>query len=159
MDATLLKLALDRHAAALALYVRQWTVAPEDIVQETFVKLALLEPPPEPIAPWLFRVARNLALNAVRSAKRRRLHEARAAQQKEIRFIAPVETALDAATVSEWLQALPAEQREVITLHLWGGLTFAEIAAVMDASAGGVHRWYQVGLEALRGRVLPCRRE
>ena len=128
-------------------------------MQETFLKLALLEPAPEPLAPWLFRVARNLALNAVRSAKRRRFHETRAAQRREIRFVVPDDVALDTATVSEWLQSLPAEQREVITLHLWGGLSFAEIGAVMDASAGGVHRWYHVGLEALRGKVSPCRRE
>lgn len=156
MDANFLAAAVERHAAALTLYARQWTAAPEDVVQEAFVKLARLQTSPEPVAPWLFRAVRNAALSAARSEQRRKRHESRAAQRKPAWFVAPDETVLDAATVTKWLQALPAEQREVITLHLWGGLSFADIGAVMDCSASSVHRSYQAGLESLRGRITPC---
>ncbi len=159
MDATRLATALERHAAALTLYARQWTSAPEDIVQEAFVKLARQSAMPEPLAPWLFRVVRNAALMAARSKRRRVWHESRAGERQPAWFVADDDAALDGATVTQWLQTLPADQREVITLHLWGGLSFAEIAAVMDCSASSVHRWYQAGLEALRGRITPCLRE
>ncbi len=155
MDATRLALILERHAAVLTLYARQWSAAPEDIVQEAFVKLARQSSMPEPVAPWLFRVVRNAALTSARSDRRRKWHEARAGD-RQAWFVANDDAALDGATVAQWLQTLAAEQREVITLHLWGGLTFAEIAAVMDCSASSVHRWYQAGLESLRGRITPC---
>ena len=148
--------ALERHGAALKLYARQWSAAPEDIVQEAFVKLTSQKTCPEPLAPWLFRVVRNLALNAARSEQRRKRHEKQAGERLEAWFIASDDVALDAATVTQWLQTLAAEQREVITLHLWAGLTFAEIAAVMGSSASGVHRVYQAGLESLRRRITPC---
>jgi len=156
MDATLLAAALERHGAALKLYARQWTAAPEDVVQEAFVRLACQKTSPEPLAPWLFRVVRNTALNAARSEKRRKRHEKQAGERHGVWFIVSEETALDAATVTQWLQTLALEQREVITLHLWAGLTFAEIATVMDASASSVHRLYQTGLESLRGRATLC---
>ena len=54
----------DAHAAALALYARQWCDGPEDIVQEAFVKLARQRPPPDRAVPWLYRVVRNGAIEA-----------------------------------------------------------------------------------------------
>jgi RNA polymerase sigma-70 factor (ECF subfamily) len=55
------------------------------------------------------------------------------------------------ATVA--LQGLPAEQREVIVAHLWGGLTFEQIAGLVGASSSTAHRWYLAGLAALRDRL------
>lgn len=153
MDATRLAQVLERHGPALTLYARQWAVSPEDCVQEALVALARQPAMPEPVAPWLFRVVRNAALAAARSDRRRKHHEAKAGERQPAWF-APVDDAqIDGATVTAWLETLPAEQREVIAMHLWGGLTFADIARVMNASATGVFRWYQAGLESLRGRI------
>ena len=38
---------IDEHAPALILYARQWCAAPEDVVQEAFIKLCREQPPPE----------------------------------------------------------------------------------------------------------------
>src|SRR5437763_352252 len=58
---------LDRHAAALELYARQWCALPEDVVQEAFLKLARqVTPPAQPLA-WLYRVVRNGAISAGRA--------------------------------------------------------------------------------------------
>jgi DNA-directed RNA polymerase specialized sigma24 family protein len=57
--------------------------------------------------------------------------------------------------VTAALQTLPAAEREAITLHLWGGLTFAEAAAVMECSPSSAHRIYAEGLRQLRERY-PC---
>jgi RNA polymerase sigma factor (sigma-70 family) len=156
MDAATLTAIVDRHAPGLTLYARQWSTAPEDIVQEVLVKLALQPTTPEPLAPWLYRVVRNGALAAARSQQRRQRHEAKAAGQQPIWFTAPDESALDAAAVADSLQALPAAEREAITLHLWAGLGFAEIGDVMQCSASSAHRWYQAGLERLRERLASC---
>src|SRR5262245_33712816 len=64
-----------QHAAALRLYARQWGGLAEDVVQEAFVKLAQMTPPPSDVLPWLYRVVRNEALARNRSDVRRRRRE------------------------------------------------------------------------------------
>ena len=157
MDATVLGQLVDKHAAALVLYARQWSSAPEDVVQEAFLKLVAQRRPPRNVVPWLFRVVRNQAVSALRSAQRRRQHETRVAEQQAQCDFTGAPTFLDGEAVTGALRTLPDEQREVITLHLWGGLTFVEIAEVIASSASTVHRWYLAGLEQLRERLdVPC---
>lgn len=153
MDAAYLGQLIDEHARALTLYARQWCLVPEDVVQEAFLKLSAQRKPPERIVPWLFRVVRNGAISHARSTERRRRHEERAALKRPAWFVANPEADLDAAEVTAALQQLAQETREVITMHLWGGLTFAEIAQVLDSSASSVHRLYVAGLNHLRERL------
>jgi DNA-directed RNA polymerase specialized sigma24 family protein len=47
---------IDAHAAPLVLYARQWCGAPEDVVQEAFVKLVRQRRAPEDAVAWLYRV-------------------------------------------------------------------------------------------------------
>jgi RNA polymerase sigma-70 factor (ECF subfamily) len=143
----------DEHAAALVLYARQWCAAPEDVVQEAFLKLVSSPRTPDNVLPWLYRVVRNAAVSAGRSERRRRRHEAVAAARAPAWFRAAGAAGLDARAAAEALQALPAEQREVIVAHLWGGLTFEQIAGVAGCSSSTAHRWYLAGLSALRERL------
>jgi DNA-directed RNA polymerase specialized sigma24 family protein len=67
-------------------------------------------------------------------------------------------TGLDAATATTYLAELPLDQREAIAAHLWGGLTFEQIAVLVSSSSATVWRRYTAGLAALRERMtLPCR--
>ncbi len=50
----------------------------------------------------------------------------------------------------ENLNRLPEEQKEVIFLHLNGGLKFREIARLQDVSLNTVQSRYRYGLEKLR---------
>ena len=52
--------------------------------------------------------------------------------------------------LTEALAAIPFEQREVIVLHLKGGLKFRQIAKVQHASISTVHGRYKYGLKKLR---------
>src|SRR6266852_8207305 len=63
------------HAPALRLYVRQWPVGDEDLVQDAFIKLAQQSPPPDQVLPWLYCVVRNGACSTGRSAAGRRRRE------------------------------------------------------------------------------------
>lgn len=151
---------MDKHAAALILYARQWCAAPEDVVQEAFLKLAKQKTPPNKPESWIYRVVRNGAISAGRSERRRRHHESTAAARMQAWFSPPADTGLDGAAVTDALRNLPAEQREVIVAHLWGGLTFEQIAEVSGSSASTAHRCYVAGLSALRERMgVPCRNE
>ena len=143
----------DEHAAALILYARQWCTAPEDVVQEAFLKLVLQKRAPERAVAWLFRVVRNGAISAGRSEWRRHRREATVAARGAMWFSPSEPPGLDGEQAAAALETLPAQQREVIVAHLWGGLTFEEIAQVMEASSSSTHRWYLAGLATLRERL------
>jgi RNA polymerase sigma factor (sigma-70 family) len=148
---------VDDHAAALVLYARQWCSTPEDVVQEAFVKLVdQAKQPANPLA-WLYRVVRNGALAASRTAQRRRRHEAAVAAQAPAWFVPTEAPGLDGAAAAACLATLPIEEREVIVARLWGGLTFEQIAELSGSSSSSVHRWYVAGLATLRERLnAPC---
>jgi RNA polymerase sigma-70 factor (ECF subfamily) len=148
---------MDEHAAALVLYARQGCAVPEDVVQEAFLKLFRQKIPPEKVVPWLYRVVRNGAISAARAARRRSGHEAIAAARTLGWFSVDDGVGLDAEAVTEGLQMLPLEQREVIIAHLWGGLTFAQISEQINTSASTAHRLYMSGLARLREQLeAPC---
>ena len=67
---------LDRHAAALELYARQFCHSAEDVVQEAVVELACQPGAPDDPVAWLYRVVRNKAIGVARSTRRRRRREA-----------------------------------------------------------------------------------
>lgn len=162
MDPERLGQLIDRHADALVLYARQWCDSPEDVVQEAFVSLSAQRPSPANPAAWLFRAVRNGAINAGTAAKRRRRREAEAAAEAPAWFEpeppAARGDAIDPSTAEDALKSLPIAQREVIVAHLWGGLTFVQVAELSGCSSSTAHRLYQAGLNTLRERLgVSCR--
>src|SRR5437016_3709948 len=73
-------------------------------------------------------------------------------------WFAPAEhAALDGETAAAALEALPAEEREVVVAHLWGGLSFEQVSRVAGVSPSTAHRRYLKALTALRERLrVPC---
>jgi RNA polymerase sigma-70 factor (ECF subfamily) len=138
---------IDRHAAALALYARQWTRSPEDAVQAAFGRLAGLRQWPDDPAAWLFRVVRHAAIDAGKAERRRARREQLAAKPEG--WFQPAE-GLDAAAAVAALNALPPDQREAIVARLWGGRTLEEVAALAGCSVSTAHRRYEAGIRALR---------
>jgi len=146
---------VDRHAAALALYARQWCACPEDVVQTAFLKLARQRVDPDNPVAWLFKVVRNGSLDAARAARRRHKHEGHLAELRPDWFLPPDDpTGLDARAAATALQSLPAEIREITVMHLWGGLTFEEIASAVGGSASTCYRRYAAGLTILRETLI-----
>jgi RNA polymerase sigma-70 factor (ECF subfamily) len=144
-----------QHAPALLLYARQWGESCEDLVQETFVRLAQQSPPPEPVLPWLYHVLRNQALANYRGTIRRRQREVERGHTgvSSTSWFADVDDQLDAREATRLLGELSLELREVIVARLWGGLTFAEIAELAGCSLPTAQRRYQAGLTELRERL------
>ncbi len=151
MGPELLGRLLDERAAALALYARQWCAAPDDVVQEAFVRLAAQRPVPDDPVAWLYRAVRNAAISTGRAERRRRKHES--AKAPAGWFLPAEGAALDGATAAAAVEALPPKEREVVVAHLWGGLSFEQIAAITSVSSSTAHRRYQAALAALRERL------
>jgi RNA polymerase sigma-70 factor (ECF subfamily) len=146
---------IDRHGPALVLYARQWCAAPEDVVQDAFLKLVSLRQAPADPPAWLFRVVRNGALDAAKADRRRQKREASAHAGRW--FVEPDIDGLDAEKAVEALERLPTELRETIVARLWGGLTFEQIADVSGCSASSAFRRYEAGVAALRETLgVPC---
>lgn len=145
---------VDRYGAALTLYARQWCASPEDVVQTAFMKLVKLRSTPDNLVPWLYRVVRNGAIDASRAARRRQKYETAAADAAAPWFVPSEDpTGLDARTATDALAGLPVETREIIVAHLWGGLTFEQIAQTAGSSAATCYRRYAAGLDVLRQQL------
>lgn len=156
----LLSRLLDEHGGPLVLYAQQWCDAPEDVVQEAFVRLVRQKALPANVVGWLYRVVRNGAVSASRSAARRRRHESAAAGGREPWFKPPDGRRLDADAAARALEQLPIDERETIVARLWGGLSFEEIGKLTGSSTSTAHRRYQTGLAALRERLdVTCPRK
>ena len=143
---------IDAHSGPLVLYARQWCDAPEDIVQEAYVKLFRQSRLPDDIVAWLFRVVRNGALDEAKMARRRSRREFAAARPVHW-FVEPEVDGLDAEAAVAALERLAPDQREVIVARHWGGLSFEQIGAVAGCSASTAFRRYTAGVEDLRERL------
>jgi len=148
-----LGLMVDDHGPRLILYARQWCDTPEDVVQDAFVKLMALGQPPREVLPWLFRVVRNRAMDAGKTARRRKEREAAVGVRPGRWFVEPDVDGLDAQTAVAALEGLPIEQREVIVARLWGGLSFEQIAELAGGSASTAFRRFSAGIDALRQKL------
>lgn len=153
MDPDAIGRLLDRHEAPLILLARQLCDAPEDVVQEAFLRLGDLDGEPENPGAWLYRVVRNLALDVAIAAGRRRKHEARVAAESPAWFDPGPSEGPEPAEAEEALRSLPREEREVIVARLWGGQTFEQIGRAIGTSSSTAHRLYASGLQTLRERL------
>lgn len=141
---------LAAHSRALTLFARQWSDAPEDLVQQAFLRLVRQRPVPERPAAWLFRVVRNEGLAWVRAEGRRKRRESAAAEARGAWFEASPEEGLDAAAAVAALGELDDPLREVVVARLWGELTFEEIGRLTEVSSSTAQRRYEEGLGRLR---------
>ena len=145
----------DRHAEALyRLLVAMLGRADdaEDALQEVFVKLALKSfSHVEDLRPYLFRMARNEAINMLR--RRKRENWLMENYGEAIETVSSFNGDDFSAANHNWqklLARLPLEQREIIALKIWEEMTFAEISAVVKTSPNTAASRYRYGIERLR---------
>jgi len=151
---------IDKHGRALLLYARQWAPSDadaEDALQEGFLRFWRKKGSRVgEHVPLLFTMVKRAAIDQARS-RQRRAHREETAAEREGRDAAWFETSLDAqernAAIQQVMQELPAEQREVLTLKIWGDLTFREIAASLRIPANTAASRYRYALKALRDRL------
>jgi RNA polymerase sigma-70 factor (ECF subfamily) len=120
-----------------------------DVAQETFVQLyshldRLDER--EPLAPWLFRVARNRCIDTIRRRRTVPLEQPPAAQDEPAPGFEPAdqeplpdelaERADLQRVLAEAIARLPPAYAEVVALRYAGERSFAEIGAILDCDEG-----------------------
>ena len=144
---------VDRHAARLMLFARQWCHAPEDAVQEAFLKLARLGIPPDDPLAWLYRATRNAAIDAGKSQRRRERREQSSARRDW--FVPGEVDGLSSEEAVAAMERLPAEQREVIEIAYYTGLSHSEIAAKLGQPLGTIKTRIRTGMMLLREQLRP----
>lgn len=120
--------------------------AAEDVTQEVFVKLFISPPDPsvKNLRAWIFKVARNLSIDALRKKKSLSIEETELAIDDQF------EKVLSRLDVEIAMKKLTLDQRQIITLHLNAELKFKEIAEIMNLSQSAVFRRYKKALKTLR---------
>ena len=153
----------DEHAQAVFAFLLNFTrheADTRDLLQELFVKLAerpeLLEGVRDERA-FLLRLAHNLAIDLIRRrGTREKNYEQLAGEPAPVFAPAsePDERAFREALAAA-LGEIPADQRAVVHLKLWEGLTFEQIAELLGIPLNTAASRYRYGLDKLRERLRP----
>jgi RNA polymerase sigma factor (sigma-70 family) len=149
IDGQQLQELIDKHAAALALYARQWCRTPEDALQEALIDLLRQEPAPNHPVAWLFNTVRRRAMNLARAERRREEHQRQAGQQRCAWFVDNIEGDFDSEELTSMLEQLPSLEREIVVARIWGELSFDQVAELVAISSSAAHRRYHKALSLL----------
>ncbi len=99
----------------------------------------------------IFATIRRRAIDLGRSVGRRAAREDVAARSVPVEwFDVGVEERERSRLIQEAMNKLPENFREVVTLKVWGELTFIEIAEALDIPANTAASRYRYGLAELR---------
>lgn len=137
--------------------VREATLA-EDILQDVFVSLVKkdIQDPAFNLKSYLYISARNRVIDHFRRSS---VHQAVFTVYSAYRDL-EAEAAADAAARTDegdylrrQLAGLKPEQQEIFYLHLNGGMTFIEIAEVLNLPQGTVASRYLRGIEKLKEQL------
>ena len=135
-----------------------------DLLQELFIKLTrqpdLMVGVRDPRA-FLLRLAHNAAIDLIRRRQTRERNEDRYGAERSPLFSPgddPDEEAFR-QNLESALTKLPPDQRAVVHLKLWAGLTFAQIADALEISPNTAASRYRYGLDKLRARLRPLYEE
>ena len=149
------KIALSRVARALL----NDPTGIEDVLHDVFVQFAAQTGRfrlKGSLKGYLAICVANRARNANQQARPvdpARLREARTSHQEENDPVQVAQRSELLDTLASALQQLPDEQRQVIALHVLGGLRFREIAKVSKVSIHTVQSRYRYGLRKLQARL------
>lgn len=147
-----------RHAAPIAAVATRLTsdrASADDLTQTTFLKLweqrERVTARGGSLRAWLFAVLRNVAID-----RRRRLRpviELDEAHDRATAVLGPEDRAIERQSqrdIQAALAALDSDQRIVIELAYFGGLSQTEIAAVVNAPLGTVKSRVRLAMRHLR---------
>jgi len=157
----------DRYASrvhGLALRMLGESMAAEEVTQDTFLKLwtraGSFSPRKGSLLAWLMTIARRTALDRIRLENRR--PEFGSPVDPEDAWLTLPDPQSDGAE-ARWrslhfaLLELPAEQRQVIELAYYHGMSQSQIAEYLGIPLGTIKTRLRLGMEKLRQAWLPER--
>jgi len=150
---------LQNWGSRLLLYARHHTRSEadaQDALQDGLVRLWRQVPVPAEVPPGrAFRLVRQAAIDQARQRDRRERREQAVAGPTVAPFVCPIEPDERRQTLQLALDLLPADQREVLVLKIWGELTFEQIASTLDIPPATAASRYRYALDHLRRQLSP----
>ncbi len=156
-----LRAIMDRHEGPLLRYATRIVGDVDrgrDVVQETFMRLWSKRPADwdeSHIAQWLFTVCRNQCLDICRKERRMSLLGEKQLVGATDAATAPPAVAArreQVGQVAEALEALSANQQDVIRLKFQNGFSYKQIAGITGLSVSNVGFLIHTGIAKLRQR-------
>ena len=133
----------------------------EDTLQEVFIAIARKRTSvagARRLKPYLFQLARNVALNRIKRNKRIRYRIECMSD-----WLVPVEQTLPdehrIRKLAEALAVLPEKQRSVLVLKFYRDKTFREIGALLNISENTAASCFRYGIEKLRQVMMDGQNE
>jgi RNA polymerase sigma-70 factor (ECF subfamily) len=123
----------------------------EDVLQEVFLRVHRVRhtyTPGRPVRPWLYGIARHVAIDALRK-RRREVPVGGETILRERAAPAPG-AALEMADIEAALAGLPKTQREAFLMTKVSGLSVREAAAALGTTEGAVKVGVHRAVKALR---------
>lgn len=136
--------------------------AAEDVLQETFWRVwksaHTFQPQRGSFASWLFRIARNLAIDVYRRGNVRpqvlpdgdRLASVEQVTDPEIDVAQQAQSAIENRQVRNAMSSLPREQKQVLEMAFFQGMTRQEISERTGEALGTIHTRARLALQKLR---------
>lgn len=115
----------------------------EDLLQEVFLKIYQQPPQVEKPRAYLFRMTRNLVVDTLR--KNQPTENLEEHEHLGITYDPDIKLDLEQA-----FSMLTLQERQLAALHLSAGLTFREVAAIVERPLGTVLWQYQKAIRKLR---------
>lgn len=157
--------AYDRYgtlAYSVMLRVTRNTSAAEDLVQELFLRVWNrshdFDSSRGTLCVWILAIARNMAIDYIRSAHSRFTARTRSLDQTDKAAISyktsEVDSILDnSKVVSEAFATLNLNQRKVLEMAYFEGFSQSEIASRLQEPLGTVKSWMRSALARLRAAI------
>jgi RNA polymerase sigma-70 factor (ECF subfamily) len=133
----------------------------EELFQEVFLVVWLKRRQyeyPRPFRPWLYTIALNKCRAEFRGRSLPAASLGEKASDPPARGISPPDALVSsetAALVSDAVTRLPPQQRAVVVLRIWEGMSYARIAAIVGRTEATVRSHMHHGLAALRKLLEP----
>lgn len=152
----------DHYAPRVKAYLRRLGASDnlaEDIVQEVMLtvwrKADSYDPSKAGVGTWIFTIARNLRIDALRRERRPALDadDPRFAADPSPSPADEVETLRQEEQVRAAVRALPEEQAKVVTMAFYDGKSHGEIAAALSLPLGTVKSRLRLAFRRVRGLV------
>jgi RNA polymerase sigma-70 factor (ECF subfamily) len=128
----------------------------EDITSQVFIKVyekLKTFDQAQAFQPWIYQIARNTVIDFYRARHEHanledfwNLSGEDEVLKQELRW--------DLGRVKEYLQKLSAEQREIVLLRLWEGLSYKEIAELLNKSEASCKMSFSRALLKIKKEVL-----
>lgn len=148
----------ETHYDKIARYIYSHTgdrTESEDLASEVFLKalnsLKTYEERGMPMQAWLFRIAHNLIVDHLRKVKKYRMLPLETdVIVDETDPVSTAENNIEIGRVKAAMQNLTEDQREVVRLRFFGGLSSQEVSQILNKSDGAVREMQRASLEKLR---------